>query len=214
MLRHVWLFVIPWTVACQAPLSMEFSKQEYWSHFLLQEIFPTKDWTQVSVLQADSLPSEPPGCPIMWPRPIKLPSTSSLVLYWNDIFVISAENKAILSTVAMKNCSFPIRFIKPAVSPNMSLSVSGLRIPERNLPCMKYPLVHYKLYLLFKLAKFYWVDQKIHSDFSRRCYGKNPNELFGQPNTCVFSNFNKIIPHVIEITLFPVIFICLCIFSF
>ena len=24
-------FVTPWTVACQAPLSMEFSKQEYWS---------------------------------------------------------------------------------------------------------------------------------------------------------------------------------------
>ena len=28
---HVRLFVIPWTVACQAPLSMRFSKQEYWS---------------------------------------------------------------------------------------------------------------------------------------------------------------------------------------
>ena len=28
---HVWLFVTPWTVAHQAPLSMEFSRQEYWS---------------------------------------------------------------------------------------------------------------------------------------------------------------------------------------
>ena len=27
----VQLFVIPWTVACQAPLCMEFSQQEYWS---------------------------------------------------------------------------------------------------------------------------------------------------------------------------------------
>ena len=26
----VQLFVTPWTVACQAPLSMEFSRQEYW----------------------------------------------------------------------------------------------------------------------------------------------------------------------------------------
>ena len=26
----VWLFVTPWTVACQAPLSMGFSRQEYW----------------------------------------------------------------------------------------------------------------------------------------------------------------------------------------
>ena len=30
-LSHVQLFVTPWTVAHQAPLSMEFSRQEYWS---------------------------------------------------------------------------------------------------------------------------------------------------------------------------------------
>ena len=30
-LSHVQLFVTPWTVACQVPLSMEFSSQEYWS---------------------------------------------------------------------------------------------------------------------------------------------------------------------------------------
>ena len=29
--QSCWLFAIPWTVADQAPLSMEFSKQEYWS---------------------------------------------------------------------------------------------------------------------------------------------------------------------------------------
>ena len=27
---HVWLLVTPWTVACQAPLSMGFSRQEHW----------------------------------------------------------------------------------------------------------------------------------------------------------------------------------------
>ena len=31
MLSHVRLFTIPWTVAHQAPLSMGFSRQEYWS---------------------------------------------------------------------------------------------------------------------------------------------------------------------------------------
>ena len=34
MLSHfscVQCFVMPWTVACQAPLSMVFSQQEYWS---------------------------------------------------------------------------------------------------------------------------------------------------------------------------------------
>ena len=28
---HVWLFATPWTIACQASLSMGFSRQEYWS---------------------------------------------------------------------------------------------------------------------------------------------------------------------------------------
>ena len=30
-LRHVQLFETPWTIACQAPLSMGFSRQEYQS---------------------------------------------------------------------------------------------------------------------------------------------------------------------------------------
>ena len=42
-LSRVRLFVTPWTVAHQAPPSMEFPRQEDWMgcHFLLQEIFPT-----------------------------------------------------------------------------------------------------------------------------------------------------------------------------
>ena len=31
VLSRVRLFATPWIVACQAPLSMEFSRQEYWS---------------------------------------------------------------------------------------------------------------------------------------------------------------------------------------
>ena len=31
VLSHVRLFATPWTVACQASLSMAFSRQEYWS---------------------------------------------------------------------------------------------------------------------------------------------------------------------------------------
>ena len=31
LLSHVQLFGTPWTVACQAPLSMGFSREEYWS---------------------------------------------------------------------------------------------------------------------------------------------------------------------------------------
>ena len=28
------MFAKPWTIACQAPLSMEFSRQKYWSELL------------------------------------------------------------------------------------------------------------------------------------------------------------------------------------
>ena len=38
LLSHVRLFVTPWAVAYQAPPSMEFSKQEYWSE--LPFLFP------------------------------------------------------------------------------------------------------------------------------------------------------------------------------
>ena len=34
LFNRVRLYVTPWTVACQAPLSMEFSRQEYWSGLL------------------------------------------------------------------------------------------------------------------------------------------------------------------------------------
>ena len=37
MLSHIQLFTNPWTIAHQVPLSVEFSKQEYWSGLL----FPT-----------------------------------------------------------------------------------------------------------------------------------------------------------------------------
>ena len=45
-LSGVQLFATPWIVVHQAPPSMEFSRQEYWSgfHFLLQGIFPTRGW--------------------------------------------------------------------------------------------------------------------------------------------------------------------------
>ena len=35
LLSHVWLFGTPWTAARQAPLSMEFPRQEYWSRLPL-----------------------------------------------------------------------------------------------------------------------------------------------------------------------------------
>ena len=43
-LSRVWLFPTPWTIACQAPLSMDFPGKNagVGCHFLLQGIFPTQ----------------------------------------------------------------------------------------------------------------------------------------------------------------------------
>ena len=52
--------------ACQAPLSMELSRQEYWSGypFLSPGDLPDPETEPRSpTLQVDSLPSEPPGMP-------------------------------------------------------------------------------------------------------------------------------------------------------
>ena len=56
----------PWTAACPAPLSMEFSRQEYWSGlpFPSPEDLPNPGIKPKSpTLQADSLPPEPQGKP-------------------------------------------------------------------------------------------------------------------------------------------------------
>ena len=64
LLSRVQLFAPPWTVAYQAPPSMGFSRQEYWSGLL----FPSPGYLPDSgiepgspELQADALTSEPPG---------------------------------------------------------------------------------------------------------------------------------------------------------
>ena len=66
LLSHVRLFATPWTVACQAPLSMRFSRQEYWSGLP----FPSPgDLSDLGIepgspaLESDALTSEPPGKP-------------------------------------------------------------------------------------------------------------------------------------------------------
>ena len=64
LVAQSWLnSATPRTIAHQAPLSMEFSRKEYWSnHSFLQGIFPTQG-SKPGLLhwQADSLSSEPLG---------------------------------------------------------------------------------------------------------------------------------------------------------
>ena len=64
LLSRVWLFATPWTVAYQAPPSMGFSRQEYWSGlpFPSPGDLPNPGIKPGSpALQADALNSEPLG---------------------------------------------------------------------------------------------------------------------------------------------------------
>ena len=65
-LSHVRLFVTPWTIAYQAPLFVQFSRQEYWSGlpFLSPKDLPNPGIEPGSpALQADSLLSKAPEKP-------------------------------------------------------------------------------------------------------------------------------------------------------
>ena len=70
-LSHVRLCVAPWTVVRQAPLPMEFSRQEYWNGLLLPppEDLPDPGIKSASsaapALQADSLPLSQQGSPML-----------------------------------------------------------------------------------------------------------------------------------------------------
>ena len=74
-LGQVPLVATPWTIACQAPLSMGFPRQEYWSGLSFPSPGDLSDQGSnlhlLSLLhrQADSLPLMPPGKPIIWAEP-------------------------------------------------------------------------------------------------------------------------------------------------
>ena len=63
-LSHIWLFVTLWTEACQAPLSMDFSRKEYWSGLL----FPS--------------PGDLPDPGIKLVSPMSPPSAGGLFTSW------------------------------------------------------------------------------------------------------------------------------------
>ena len=85
-LSHVWLFATPWTEAHQAPPSMEFSKQEYWSGlpFPSPGDFPDPGIESRSPVsptsQADSLPLSHWGSPTL----VGMEAKKGSDLSWNS----------------------------------------------------------------------------------------------------------------------------------
>ena len=116
MLSRVLLFVTVWTVALQVPLSMELSREEYWSGLpfpLPENLLNPGIEPLPAAFQADSLLSVPPGKPIL------------------DV----PQRKAGLPD----SCNVKIGIsLNHSLSPRLLLSLSGCRT---YLPCFS-PLLH------------------------------------------------------------------------
>ena len=92
-LSRVRLF---WTVAHQAPLSMGFSRQEYWSGFPFPSPGDLPDpgiEPRSPVLQADALTSEPPGKP----STTGIPMLKHLVPPFTDLLAAATAAKSLQS---------------------------------------------------------------------------------------------------------------------
>ena len=77
---HIWLFVTPWTVTHQTPLSMGFSRQEYWS----------------------GLPCPPPrGLPNLGIKPVSLRSPALAGVFFTSSTTWKALEMAYMSLCAL-----------------------------------------------------------------------------------------------------------------
>ena len=87
---------IPWTVACQAPLSVGFSRQEYWSGLLFPSPGDLPDPGIESgspALQADDLPTE------LWGKPLDTRTTLQVNTKEYSFHVFPLFNKKSLMAV-------------------------------------------------------------------------------------------------------------------
>ena len=106
-LSHVWLLATLWTVAHQAPPSMGFSRQEYWSGLPFPSPGDLPDpgiEPRSPSLQADALTSEPPGKPQFLsedsaPPPKKIHFWAHLYFWLNS----TCEDVA-LSSIFLADC--------------------------------------------------------------------------------------------------------------
>ena len=101
LLSHVQLFATLWTVACQAPLSMGFSRQEYWS----------------------GLPFPPPGdLPDLTLEPMS-PASSALQL---NFFPTEAMRKPILSLSLNNLCRLSLDLARNKLDCSVKLSENSV----------------------------------------------------------------------------------------
>ena len=109
--HRAWLWVTTWTVTCQVPLSMAFSRHEYWSGlpFPPPECLPNPGIEPMSpappALQADSLPLSHQGSPNQFIDSIQaLPkSWQACCKNWQADSKICMKDKTILKKYIVRN---------------------------------------------------------------------------------------------------------------
>ena len=93
LLSLIQLFVTPWTVVCQASLSIAFSRQEYWRGlpFLCPGDLPDPEIKLGSLaLQVDSLLSQPPE---------EIINKTKLPVNLEEVFANSVTDKNLISKI-------------------------------------------------------------------------------------------------------------------
>ena len=86
-LSHVRLFATPWTMAYQAPLSMGFSRQEYWKE---------REVTQSCPTLSDAMDCSPPGSSVHG-------TFQARVLQWGAVaFSACTEESSIIVSECVK----------------------------------------------------------------------------------------------------------------
>ena len=125
LLSHVQIFVTTWTVAHQAPRSMGFSRQGYWSQLpfpspgnlpkpRIKSMFPV-----ARALEGRFFSTEPPGKPMLYSR-------SLLVIYF--IYATSAKLRQLCPTLCDPIDGSPPGSSVPGIL--QARTLSGLPFPS------------------------------------------------------------------------------------
>ena len=144
-LSGIQLFATPWTVAYQAPPSMGFSRQEYWSGlpFTSPGDLPNPGIEpRSSASQADALPPEPP-------RKLAMPTCYMIIREAVDITFLTF----CLSIHTMRLC-FPLWLGRRW---KLSHSLSPTPFPSHHALNPRHSPPHHVLFLPFiSLSSFSW----------------------------------------------------------
>ena len=137
-LSHVRLFAAPWIVARQAPLSMRFSQQEYWSALPSSPPGNLPDpgaepvsWSCISYIAGRFFTAEPPGNP---PHPLSCCQTAEKLLLCWEVTKPIKNNRNTLKVTPRVTHSYRAGWSNSSgILPNQSFRMSMMQV-QNTLP--------------------------------------------------------------------------------